>query len=575
MARTYKQLHPQAKIIVLESGNSIGGVWASERMYPGLKTNNFAGTYENPDYPMTKYEHGAEPEDHIPGPVVHAYLHDFASRNGLAPLIRFAHEVVMIQEQPSHGPRKWNLMVSKRDSREGKGETVRFLTDKLVLAVGVTAYTNLPNLPGLKDFGAPVFHSKDFSKYRNLLQPGRRVIVYGGAKSAWDAVYAYTTAGVQVDWVIRSTGRGPCWMLPPWNEDGTPMEDGPFSRLLTIFSPHWWQKRNSWLSWFLFRTTVGRLLVTTFWSSFENTIIRRNGYNEHPEVNRLKPWSGIFWAGTSISLLNYPTDFFEEVRSGRARIYHADIESLGPEGGVNLADGTVLHDVNAIHCSTGWKPEPSIKFSPPELAIKLGMPWPKSISGNSKLTAQADEEILSRFPVLRDPPNITPKCAPREASVSQRPEHTPYRLFRYSVPPSYWEERSICLMGAYLSVGQAIAAQCQALWISAYFDNSLPMQNDPSHIKTIQQIEYETELAIRFHRLRTPAGCGSRHAEFTFETIPFLDLFLNDLGLNTVRKPTWRKHWTEAHRPGDYQGLVDDWASKQTESLGKLATSKI
>lgn len=38
--KTYRDVHPGTSILVIEKGNSLGGVWAKERLYPGLHTNN-------------------------------------------------------------------------------------------------------------------------------------------------------------------------------------------------------------------------------------------------------------------------------------------------------------------------------------------------------------------------------------------------------------------------------------------------------------------------------------------------------------------------------------------------------
>ena len=51
-AKTHRQLRPDASIAVIEANTDAGGVWASDRLYPGLRTNNLVGTYEYPDFPM-------------------------------------------------------------------------------------------------------------------------------------------------------------------------------------------------------------------------------------------------------------------------------------------------------------------------------------------------------------------------------------------------------------------------------------------------------------------------------------------------------------------------------------------
>jgi len=46
MAKTYLEASPSSRLLILDSASSIGGDWASHRLYPGLKSNNILGTYE-------------------------------------------------------------------------------------------------------------------------------------------------------------------------------------------------------------------------------------------------------------------------------------------------------------------------------------------------------------------------------------------------------------------------------------------------------------------------------------------------------------------------------------------------
>lgn len=40
MAKTYHQVHPDARLLILDSAETLGGCWAEERVYPGLHTND-------------------------------------------------------------------------------------------------------------------------------------------------------------------------------------------------------------------------------------------------------------------------------------------------------------------------------------------------------------------------------------------------------------------------------------------------------------------------------------------------------------------------------------------------------
>ena len=60
-----------------------------------------------------------------------------------------------------------------------------------------------------------------------------------------------------------------------------------------------------------------------------------------------------FWVGSSSSILNYPSNFFDLARNGSIKVHIADIERLSSRA-VKLSNGTTL-PADALICSTGWK----------------------------------------------------------------------------------------------------------------------------------------------------------------------------------------------------------------------------
>lgn len=67
------------------------------------------------------------------------------------------------------------------------------------------------------------------------------------------------------------------------------------------------------------------------------------------------------------------------------------------------------------------------------------------------------------------------------------------------------------------------------LWLSAYFDGKLDID---------KHVEYETLLHSRFGRWRYPEGSahGNEHPDGFFESLTYLDMLLNQLGLRSVGK---------------------------------------
>lgn len=218
---------------------SIGGTWASERLYPGLKTNNQLGTYEFPDFPMSTEVFGVKPREHIPGQVVHKYLVKVAEEFDIADKIRYSTRVISAEQNTSSGG--WIVKSAKDVNGSLEGSESTILARKLIVASGLTSEPFLPNFEGQSLFGKPIFHGKDFAQHAEVVETAKGVTIFGGGKTGWDAVYAHASKGVHVDWVIRASGHGPVWMSPPFV---TPLkkwlEKLVMMRALTWFSPCAW-----------------------------------------------------------------------------------------------------------------------------------------------------------------------------------------------------------------------------------------------------------------------------------------------------------------------------------------------
>ncbi len=207
VAKTFHQLHPDKSLALLDSGSTLGGVWAKDRLYPGLKTNNMLGTYEYPDFPMDSETFGVKQGEHMTGEVMYRYLTKYAEKFDIIDKIRYRTAVSTAEHQEG-AEGGWILT-----AQIGEECSHRIFARKLVVATGLTSEPFLPHIDGQEEFGAPMFHGKDFIKHAATLDTAKRVTVFGGTKSAWDAVYAYATRGVKVDWVIRGMDVSSCVMF--------------------------------------------------------------------------------------------------------------------------------------------------------------------------------------------------------------------------------------------------------------------------------------------------------------------------------------------------------------------------
>ena len=552
-AKTYSDINPSSKVIVLDSESSVGGVWAKHRLYKGLKSNNMLGTYEYSDFPMDGSTFGVKPGEHIPGDVLHFYFEKYVAHFQLADKIRLGSKVERA-EHMSGG--KWRLMISK--IHEGTVESVVLETTKLVVATGLTTEPFLPAFHGQDSFDAPLFHSRDFAIHENeVLQVGKRVAVLGGTKSAWDVVYACAASGIQVNWIIRESGHGPAWMAPPYV---TPLkkllEKLVTMRCLTWFSPCIWGDADGFgiVRYFLHRTWLGRKMVDAFWKILANDLIQLNGYDIQPEVGKLKPWVSPFWAACTIGILNYPTNFFRYVKSGIIKIHIADIDHLSHRT-IHLSTGEGI-PASAFICATGWEATPNIQFLPRGIDKELGFSWsPDPI--DEDLVKSADDEILRRFPRLQDQPIFEPKHRPLTENAAAAAPH-PIRLARFMVPLSMFKERSIVFLGTTLTFNTVLIAQLQALWATAYFDDKLIEDIEKSDL----HLKWETALQTQFGKWRYPASFGKRNPDFVFDAVPYMDLLLKDLGLRSHRKSNIFVECFEPYGPSDYRGLVDEWKGR-------------
>ena len=143
----------------------------------------------------------------LPAQTVYDYLVKYADKFGLTQRIRLGTRVSKVNRRQD-GKEGWDLDIEYGDKKE------QIWCDKLILATGLASKPNWPDIP-VKDFRGLVFHSKDVgTRYGSLTASNiKRVTVYGGCKSAIDAINLCILAGKKVDWVIRDTGNGPGMMV--------------------------------------------------------------------------------------------------------------------------------------------------------------------------------------------------------------------------------------------------------------------------------------------------------------------------------------------------------------------------
>ncbi|KAL8749059.1 MAG: hypothetical protein Q9184_006951 [Pyrenodesmia sp. 2 TL-2023] len=626
-AKTYLQLSPATSILILDSQSSVGGVWAKENCYPGLKTNNQLGTFEFTDFDLLDACPGAVKKgEHIPGEVAYEYLYKYAESFDLLKRVRLSYKAVTAEHVSDEG---WKVTIIRTpgDSPVPKADSGDLITlpstptttltaSKLLVCTGLTS-TPLPiSLPGSSSYIPPLLNSHDFRRQAPKLfcSPTiNHVAIYGGGKSAYDAVYAFASRGKKVTWIIRESGHGPNYMAPAH------IYLGPFLcwlELLVTRRPLGWLSPCIWgdsdgfgsIRRFFHNTRIGRFIVKNFWKKLGGDVIAQTGLRQKgPEVEKLIPREEALWYGTGVSIMNYEEDIHQYLQDGTVKVVRKDIERL--EGRKIFLKGAASEPVkaDAMICSTGWRWDSGVEFLPKSEHAHLGIPsaeyTPMQTEQWADLEAQADLEILKRFPILGHGPSISKEdvTVPRPANTSiattateklkaepekQRKEQlTPWRLFRGIAPPAN-PQRDLVFLGMMSSFQTILRDEMAALWAYAYLNYALAppaglsthppsLVSPEQHAKEVRNVVesrnnwlYETALFSRFGRWRYPMGYGARFPDFVFDGMAYFDLLMGDLGLQR-----WRKGWGwvgevfgGAYIPGDYTGFVEEWRSKEKMS---------
>lgn len=499
-----------------------------------------------------------DPEnDHIPGEHVNEYWLGYAKKFDLAKHMRLNTSVKSAVDQGSAG---WLLTVS--DETDSTKKEYQIVATKLVVATGLTSQPSMPKLPGSEAFGAPIYHSSEFARVENGLGPYKKIALLGGAKFSWDIANAYASAGVQVEWIIRKSGHGPCWMMP---SRVTPFKIIPerlfLTRVMTWLSPCIWEDGFSYLHNFFSQHWLGRKISDAVFNQMQQGNLARNGYDTHPETAKLKPWNESFFVGSVRGVLSYKNDIFELVRSGKIRVHIADISQLSHHS-VHLSTGEVV-EADVLICGTGWKDTPQLDFQTDK---ELGLPGHASPTAQEHI-GRADAQIFQTCPKLQEQP--TPRNPELLADRTNDLTPQPYRLYRFMVPPAFLQSRTLAFAGAYRCPATATLAQTQALWITAFLDNRIPsLRSEQASTKDeiASRAMYETVLHTQFTRWRYSRSFGARFPELSFDCLPYVDLLLRDVGVRSQRKATWFRERFEAYMPTDYVGIIDEYiALKEAE----------
>ncbi|KAI9761558.1 MAG: Guanine nucleotide exchange factor lte1 [Chaenotheca gracillima] len=611
-AKTYLECAPDTKLTIIDANETLGGVWAKERLYPDLKTNNLLGTLEFSDFPMHEEEFGVKLKQHIPGEALHHYFYSYAKAFDLLRRITFRTKVVEAEWIASRG--RWVLDARLRQSSDAppddKQPARKLSCKKLIVATGVTSKPKEIRFPGEETFTCPrlAFGNVGLDAPALLKDPDiNRVAVYGANKAGHDCAALFSSAGKQVEWIVRASGRGGGWMSPAYVRVGPMLcwfEKLTTIRALTWFSPCIWGDADGfgWIRGLMHGTRPGRWIVDKFWNAIHQTLKDMNGYDRSEDMKKLEPQVGPLWSGTSTGILNYDPPLYDRVISGQIKVHCKDMTSLSGKT-IHFTDGTSL-SVDALITAPGWDCKPTIKLTGAGSDAELGLPsfnYTRSeLEGWVDLERKADVEIFKRFPgLLRSPackasssnlqenPLVQRAEGPNEGAGEAQdimPPAPRYRLYRGIAPPNHVtssnsHDHSVVFLSTVSNISRPHLMELQALWSYAYLTNNTPANfpfsasssSDPalSDGDRGHAIHYSTALFNRFGHWRYPYGHGSQFPDFVFDGVPYFDLLLRDLGMSERRKRggwalgRWFRELFEPYGVEEYKGVVKEWLALQ------------
>jgi len=247
-----------------------------------------------------------------------------------------------------------------------------------------------------------------------------------------------------------------------------------------------------------------------------------------------------------VGIFTHPTNFFGLIQSGLVNIHRADITSLSTHT-IHLRNANGEESViraATIVCATGWNQQPTLKFENVSGIEDIG--WVTLSRADDRVRA-ADTEILSRFPELRDRPATSPES---NAEVEQ----DCWSLYRGMIPLGFLKTHNFAWAGMSLSLRGCLCAEIQALWIIAFLDGKVD-----ATLPSREQAEWQPLLQSRFYWWKAPMGMGGSRTDMAFETMPYIDTLIKDLGLKPGRKRSWWREIFEWYGVDDFRGIVDEW----------------
>ncbi|KAK8022517.1 hypothetical protein PG993_013284 [Apiospora rasikravindrae] len=556
-AQRLLQAHPETQLIILERDYCVGGVWSERRIYPSFWSQWTHGIAEFSDMPMERPPAKDCMHDLFRAKYTTQYLEDYVnnmSHSGktLRDRIQFNTQVQSIRK--ANG--QWNLVCLDVNTNSQRS----MCSPKLMMANGQSSIPNVPHFAGEENYSGKIIHSIDFGQ-SDIIQDHsiEHVAVVGGGKSAADMVYEAAKAGKTVSWVTRKTGNGSLGTsafapidLPTPYRNGVEASQ---ARIMASLQPSYLIPYRSWWTWLLHSTHLGAKLVGKIFAALDGVIRKYAGYRERKsdrgfekleydnEVTNLK-FSSIIWQNGTAGGCHF-ADFWPLVAE-KVYVYRASVKLLsGRELYLDDEDGAHF-PCDAVLLGTGWKD--GLEMFDKSTRMELGLPFPKSIEPPQetakwqKLVGEADEEILRRFVMLRNPPEHYHRYETR----------TPYRLYHTMAP---LHDDSILFMNHIVAGAKIFAAEAQAIWAVAYWDKAF-------QFPPLAEREHDVARMIAWNKRRYLSN-GELGNFAAFDSVPYVDGLLDEVGVTSHRSKGWLGNMFAPIMPADLGKVWHEYLSQR------------
>jgi hypothetical protein len=234
-------------------------------------------------------------------------------------------------------------------------------------------------------------------------------------------------------------------------------------------------------------------------------------------------------------------DFWDTI-ARNVHVHRNDIERL-EDHTIVLKDGPLL-PVDAIVCGTGFVNE--FPFFTSEQRVALGFSHPKTDDKTDKewsaLEADADKEVLERYPKLASPP----QSGPLDPTLTK----TSNRLYNCITPLT---DQSIAFVGNVYAPNGFRTAEAQAIWTTALFDGVVKLPSQSAMRRNVAWVN-------AFMRRRYPThGAGGNYMQY--DMMGYIDRLLGEVELTGHLKGGWRD-WVLPMVASDLRGTTKEYTEK-------------